>query len=119
MNKKTIGEVIRKLRQDKGISLRQLADNVDVDISFVNISHIENGKQSTSIENLKSIAKALDCDVDKLLADAEKIDDDVEKIIRRRPSTVPEFLRTARNLTNDEWRDLTEQVKTMKKNKKE
>ncbi len=114
MNKKTIGEVIRKLRKEKGISLRDLAKKVDVEISFVNIAHIENGRQSTSIENLKSIAKALDCDVDKLLADAEKIDDDVEKIIRRRPNTVPAFLRTARNLTNDEWLELTEQVKSMK-----
>lgn len=117
MNRKTIGEMIQKLRNEKGMSLRGLADIVDM--SFVNIAHIENNRQSTSKENLKKIAHALDYDFDKLLGHAEKINDDVERIIQRRPETVPEFLRTAKNLTNEEWRELTRHVKTMQKEKKE
>ena len=42
MTKIKLGKLIRKLRQEKGLSLRKLADMVDM--SYVNISHIENGK---------------------------------------------------------------------------
>ena len=37
---KKVGEIVRKIRKEKGISLRELAKQVDV--SFVNISYIEN-----------------------------------------------------------------------------
>ena len=47
MNKK-LGELIRDIRQKKGISLRKLAEKVNV--SFVNISYIENGR----IENCRT-----------------------------------------------------------------
>jgi len=113
MSRAKLGEIIRKLRKEQGISLRKLAEKVDV--SFVNIAHIENGRISTSKKILKQIASALKYDADKLLALGESVDDDVEKIIRKRPDAVPEFLRTAKDLTNEEWKALTEQVKNMKK----
>ena len=47
MNKK-VGKIIRKIRKEKGISLRDLAK--DVGVSFVNISYIENGRVETSKE---------------------------------------------------------------------
>ena len=56
--------------------------------------------------------------MDKLLAAADAIGEDVEKIVRKIPSAVPEFLRTAKNLTEEEWKSLTEQVKNMKNKKK-
>ena len=46
MNKILLGKLIRKLRKQKGLSLRKLAEKVD--ISFVNIAHIENGNVATS-----------------------------------------------------------------------
>ncbi len=112
MNKK-LGELIRTIRKEKGISLRKLATQVNV--SFVNISYIENGKIETSTAVLKSIAKALDYDLDKLLALADTVDDDIKNIINKRPSSVPDFLRTAKNLTNDDWLALTKQVEAMNK----
>ena len=69
MSKILLGKLIRKLRKQKGLSLRQLADQISV--SFVNISHIENGRVETSEKVIKELAKALDYDVDKLLAIAE------------------------------------------------
>ena len=66
MSKLLLGKLIRKLRKQKGLSLRKLAEKVD--ISFVNIAHIENGRVTTSEEIIKQLAKALDYDVDKLLA---------------------------------------------------
>ena len=112
MSKLLLGKLIRKLRKEKGLSLRQLAEKVSV--SFVNISHIENGRIATSEEVIKELAKALDYDVDKLLAAADSVNEDIKNIIKKLPTAVPEFLRTAKNLTEKEWKDLTEQIKNKK-----
>ena len=79
MNKLLLGKLIRKLRKEKGLSLRKLAEKVD--ISFVNIAHIENGRVVTSEEIIKQLAKALDYDVDKLLAAADSVNEDIKKFI--------------------------------------
>ena len=108
MSKKE-GRVIRKIRKERGISLRDLAKKVDV--SFVNISYIENGRIETSKEVLRKISKALDYDFDKLLSSTDLIDDDLTKIINKKPNLVPEFLRTAKNLSSDDWKELINKVK--------
>ena len=113
MSKILFGKLIRKLRKQKGLSLRQLAEKVSV--SFVNIAHIENGRVATSEEVIKELAEALDYDVDKLLAKADSINEDVKNIIKKLPNAVPEFLRTAKNLTEKDWKDLTEQIKKRKR----
>ena len=113
MSKILLGKLIRKLRKQKGLSLRQLAEKISV--SFVNIAHIENGRVATSEEVIKELAEALDYDVDKLLARADSINEDVKNIIKKLPNAVPEFLRTAKNLTEKEWKDLTEQIKKRKR----
>jgi len=110
MNKK-IGEIIREIRNKKGISLRKLAEIVNV--SNVNILYLEKGKINTSLPVLKGIAKALNYNIDKLLALADMIDDDVRKIINKRPVVITNFLRLAKNLTNDDWDILTKQVLNM------
>ena len=112
MNKK-IGEIIREIRNEKGISLRKLAEIVSV--SNVNILYIEKGKINTSLPILKGIAKALNYNIDKLLALADMIDDDVRNIINKRPVVITNFLRIAKNLTNDDWNILTNQVLNMNK----
>jgi transcriptional regulator with XRE-family HTH domain len=112
MSKLLLGKLIRKLRKQKGLSLRQVAEKVSV--SFVNIAHIENGRIATSEEVIKELAKALDYDVDKLLAAADSVNEDIKNIIKKLPTAVPEFLRTAKNLTEKEWKDLTEQIKNKK-----
>jgi transcriptional regulator with XRE-family HTH domain len=115
MNKEKFGKLIKKLRNAKGLTLEDLAKTVGV--SIVNISHIENGRSGASRKVLQKLAKALDYDVDKLLAAADEIGEDVERIIRKIPSAVPDFLRTAKNLTKDEWENLTEQIKEMNNKK--
>ena len=55
MNKLLLGKLIRKLRKDKGLSLRQLAEQISV--SFVNISHIENGRVETTEKVIKELFK--------------------------------------------------------------
>jgi transcriptional regulator with XRE-family HTH domain len=115
MSKVKLGELVRKLRKGKGLSLRGLADKIDV--SFVNISHIENGRIETSNKTLKQIANALDYDIDQLLATASTIDNELENIINKKPDTVPDFLRTAKNLTNKEWAELKGYLENIKDRK--
>ena len=112
MNKEKFGKLIKKLRRDKNLTLEQVAKKVGV--SIVNISHIERGQSGASRKVIQKLAKALDYDADKLLAAADEIGEDVEKIIRKIPSAVPDFLRTAKNLSKDEWESLTDQIKEMK-----
>ena len=107
MNKK-IGELIREIRNEKGISLRKLAEIVGV--SNVNILYIEKGKINTSLPVLKGIAKALNYNIDKLLSFANMIDDDIKAIINKRPVLITDFLRAARNFNNNDWKVLTERI---------
>ena len=107
MNKKT-GEIIREIRNKKGISLRKLAEIVNV--SNVNILYIEKGKINTSLPILKGIASALNYNVDKLLSFANMIDDDIKAIINKRPVLITNFLRVAKALTNNDWKILTERI---------
>jgi len=112
MSKQTFGQRIRSLRQAKGISLRKLAEEVDV--SFVNIAHIENDKVKTSKKTIQQL-EALDHDVDELLAKAETIGDDIEEIILKQPTALPAFLRSAKNLSAAQWNELTRQVEKINK----
>lgn len=65
----TIGEKLKKSRNEKGMSLRELATKVELSASF--LSQIEQGKASPSIENLKKIANTLDVRVSYLIEDEE------------------------------------------------
>ena len=107
MNRK-IGKMIREVRNEKGISLRKLAEIVGV--SNVSILYIEKGKINTSLPVLKGIANALNYNLDKFLSLANMIDDDIRKIINKRPIQIAKFLRAAKNFTNDDWKILTERI---------
>lgn len=65
-----IGEKLKKSRNEKGMSLRELAAKVELSASF--LSQIEQGKTSPSIENLKKIANTLDVRVSYLIEDEEE-----------------------------------------------
>lgn len=64
-----LGEKIKKIRNDRGFSLREMANMIDLSASF--LSQIEQGKASPSIENLKKIANCLDVRVSYLIEDDE------------------------------------------------
>ena len=73
---------------------------------------------ATEVSKLgKKISKALDYDFDKLLSATDLIDDDLTKIINKKPNLVPEFLRTAKNLSSDDWKELINKVKKNESNR--
>ena len=113
---KSIGAFIRQLRNEKKMSLRDLAKKVNM--SHVNITHIENDRVSTNSRSLIDIANALDFDPDKILALANEVNDDIKKIIRDKPDSVPKFLRTTKNFNNRDWKQLERMVDEINKGKK-
>ena len=121
MSKKSLGVLIRKLRKEKDLSFRKLADRLkEIDdknaVSYVNIVHIENGRIETKREVLVLLAEALDYNVDALLAQAEQVGNDIEKIILNKSDIVPDFLRSAKNLSKKDWNELSKIVNKMNKN---
>ena len=120
MSKKSLGVLIRKLRKEKGLSFRKLADRLkEIDdknaVSYVNIVHIENGRIETKREVLVLLAEALDYNVDALLAQAEQVGNDIEEIIINKSDIVPDFLRSAKNLSKKNWNELSKIVNEMNK----
>jgi len=83
----TFGPRLRDLRKAKGLSQRALADIVK--INFTYLSKIENEKldfaQFPSEQLIRSLAAALDADVDELLILAQKIPDSIKKRVIERP----------------------------------
>lgn len=63
-----IGSVIRQLRQSRGLTLRQLA--AQLDIHFSHLSKIENGRDQPGRAVLNRVAQLLQVDLDVLLGEA-------------------------------------------------
>jgi len=61
----TIGEQIRKLREDKGLPLRKVAAELDIDQSI--LSKIERGERKASKDQIIKIAKIFSVDEKELL----------------------------------------------------
>jgi transcriptional regulator with XRE-family HTH domain len=67
INNPELGDAIRKAREDKGLSQRQLGKASGVDYS--NISRIENGERSApDVATLQRLARTLDVDVEDFYA---------------------------------------------------
>ena len=114
--KNNLGHLIRSLRKERNLSLRDLGKLVNM--SHVNIAHIENNRVTTTKNTLIQLANALNYDKDKLLAVADEIGDDIKQIIKNKPNSVPQFLRTAKNLSSKDWEALSKMAKNMNKGKK-
>lgn len=56
-----IGAKIKSIRNDYGLSLRDVADKAGITHQSLNL--IENGKCNTGITNLYKIARALNCEI--------------------------------------------------------
>jgi transcriptional regulator with XRE-family HTH domain len=62
--KAMFGEYIRQLRRDSGLTLTQLAAQLELDSA--NLSKIENGKREFDEKRLDKLATAFDLDIEKL-----------------------------------------------------
>lgn len=101
------GGQIRELRTQKGISLRDFADMVGIDFTY--LSKIENGKvDPPSEDKIRSMASSLDVEAEFLLGLAGKISSEqIRKAVESNPD-VGILLRKlqSRKLTNEQLKDM-------------
>lgn len=99
INYKKIGERIRKLRIQRGISQIELARAIDV--SQTHMSNIENGNTGISLWTAVRISRKLGCSIDNF-ADAEKYSEEQAEIERPEKYIDIEDLIAALRLVNRE-----------------
>ena len=97
------GSRIRQLRVEKDISLRDFADRIRIDFTY--LSKIENGKvEPPSEDKIRKMAKELEVDAEYLLSLAGKVSSEkIRKAVQSNPS-YGKLLRKiqARDLTSEQ-----------------
>lgn len=111
--KTTFSDRLKALRTDKHMGIRELGRAVDV--TGMHISNLEKRKSAPSSDLVRKLAEVLDANVDELLYLADQVDPEVVDVIHGNPLTVPSFLRSAKNLTPEQWEKLQKQVDKMTK----
>ena len=112
----SLGETIKALRDEKRLSMRGLAKAVDV--TPMHISNIEKGFTTGSSGLIAKIARVLETDVDSLLHMADRVDPEVVDVIQQNPQAVPSFLRSAKNLSPDDWGKMQTYLEKLKQDEK-
>jgi len=115
-----IGDILRRQRVvEVGLGVREMAKVLKV--SPAHVTDLELGRRTPSEGLLLRIAEAYGIDIAVLRAGWKKPDEVVKEVATQDPTAaakVPEFLRTARELSPDQWEKIIRQAKRMT-NKKE
>jgi transcriptional regulator with XRE-family HTH domain len=99
------GERLKELRLKRNMTLRDLADKVNVNFTY--LSKIENNKleYTPSIDTIRAMARALDVEEIELLKIADKVPAELTTLAGN--ANAMTFLRRAKNITSpDDWKDL-------------
>ena len=104
-------EYLKELRAEKRIGVRELGRTVGV--TGMHISNMEKGKSLPSPGLIVKLSLALDVDVDEMSHRADRIAPEVIGVIQNQPKSIPNFLRSAKDLTPEQWALLQEQVDSM------
>lgn len=114
------GHKIRELREAKlqedarRFTLRQFAVAVGISPTF--LSKVERGEfDPPAADKIIKMAELLGVNADELLALANKVDPELEKIIKEQPQALPDLLRTVRGMSAEELRKLTERARKEQK----
>lgn len=103
------GKTVRKLREEKQISIAQLAKRAGMSPTY--LAPIERDVFPPPAESkVVKIAKALDQDSDEFLALAGRVASDLNRIIRRRPSPTARLLRAVSGLPETEVEKIVKAV---------
>ena len=106
MTKKHFGEVLRQMREKKGISLRKFAVKIGITPTYLSkIERLEITK-APSEEVIRLAAVELESDFDELMILAGRIPAELPDIISQRPREMAALLRTAKNMSESDLRKL-------------
>ena len=106
----SFGEILRNLRLEDGIGLRELAASVQISPGY--LSDIEQGNVGPpKVKVILSLALALNIDKAVLLSSAGKLDPDLSSYISEKTGAA-DFLRMARDkgFEDDDWARLSKMV---------
>ena len=109
----SFADYLKELRTSKRIGVRELGRECGV--TGMHISNMEKGKSKPSPELLVRLATALETDVDEMSHHADQVAPEVVGVIQSQPKAVPNFLRSAKDLTPEQWEELQKQVDAMAK----
>jgi len=121
MNREHIGDRLRRQRVDilkKG--LRDMARTLG--ISAAHLTDIEKGRRSPSTELLRKISVAYGIPESDLRAAWHKADAVVDEVATQDSLTVqkvPQFLRTARGLSEKDWNQIIKQAQELAKKRRD
>lgn len=87
----SFGDLLKKLRKKENIGIKKLAPRLNV--SYTYLSKLENDKVIPSKNVIERVARYFRYDLDELLTSADKIPDDIRRILRENPKQAAEFLR--------------------------
>lgn len=103
------GKTVRKLREEKQISIAQLAKRVGMSPTY--LAPIERDVFPPPAENkVVKIARALHQDSDELLALAGRVASDLNRIIRKNPTQTARLLRAVSGLPETEIEKIVKAV---------
>ena len=109
-------EYLKGLRTEQRMGVRELGREVGV--TGMHISNMEKGKSLPSPALIVRLAEALGTDVDEMSHQANQIAPEIVGVIQNQPKAVPNFLRSAKDLTPEQWEMLQKQVDSMAGDKK-
>jgi|SRR6267142_6848532 len=89
----TFGQLIRHLRNEKGLTLRELAK--ELAISHAYLSHVETNLAKPSEELARRLAQFFEADEEKLLFLARDIPGQIQEIKEKYPRVAPAYFRKA------------------------
>ena len=102
-----------KLKANSKFTLRQFATAVGISPTFQ--SKVERGEfDPPAADKIIRMAQLLSVDADELLALADKVDPELDEIIKEQPTALADLLRAARGMSEEELRKLTEQARKLK-----
>lgn len=78
-----LGKNIKKLREDKSLSLDKFSEVSGLNLNKSTLSAIENGKQQISAFQLYLIAEALDLKMENLLKGLEVMDEEKDELLTK------------------------------------
>lgn len=96
MDFRLFGKRLRKLRQEQGISIKELAPKLD--ITYMHLSNIELGYKKPSPKLVKAVSDFFKpdplADLEELQLLAAQIPEDISEYLQRHPKEAPRYLRS-------------------------
>jgi len=114
MSRKTIGfgTCLRKKRTAKGYSLRKFAELVGVSATY--LSQVEQEHVMTpTADRVRRMAELLDENTDEWIILAGRLPDDLASIIMQHPTQMPDLLREANELDDEQLGKLRTQIRRL------